>query len=358
METLRKIAPVAALGVLPTVLTLAVMVLSPSGGSFAFDFHHELYPEAKAILAGENPYPSPDADLSSGKNQIWPIAAEIPVRPLTVLPPGAADTIATLLVLASLGGALWVLGIRDWRVYGVTLLWPPVINAYQTANATLRLALLCALAWRYRRRTVLPGLLVGAALAAKFFLWPLVLWLAAIRRYKAAATAAVVAALSLLLIVPFVSLHDYFSLIANLSRTFDQDTYTIYALLTEAGVPSEAARGATLALGGGMLVLAWRRRSLTLAIGAALILSPVVWLHFLALLVVPFALAFPQLNAAWLLPLPLWLVGGTLNGAWWQTALTLVVMLTMIVVCERAGVHAAGAPTVRAPRGQPQTGVA
>ena len=358
METLRKIAPMALLGVLPITLTLAVMVLSPSGGSFAFDFHHELYPQAKLMLSGENPYPPSGSDLSDGTNFVWPPFAVLVAAPLTLLPIGIADTIATLLVIASLGGALWVVGIRDWRIYGVTLLWPPVINAYQTANATLPLCLLCALAWRYRRRTVLPGLLVGAALAAKFFLWPLVLWLAAIRRYKAAATAAVVAALSLLLIVPFVSLHDYFSLIANLSRTFDQDTYTIYALLTEAGVPSEAARGATLALGGAILVLAWRRQSLALAIGAALILSPVVWLHFLALLVVPFALAYPKFNAKWLLPLPLWLVVGTLNGAWWQTTLTLAVLLSMIVVCERAGVHEAGGPAERAPRPAARVGTA
>ena len=76
----------------------------------------------------------------------------LPAVPLTALPPEAADWVATAFVLAALVGALWTLGVRDWRVYGVTLLWPPVIDAYQTANVTLPLALLVALIWRYRDR--------------------------------------------------------------------------------------------------------------------------------------------------------------------------------------------------------------
>ena len=38
----------------------------------------------------------------------------------------------------------YVLGVRDWRCYGVALMWPPVISAIQTGNLTLWLALACA----------------------------------------------------------------------------------------------------------------------------------------------------------------------------------------------------------------------
>ena len=77
----------------------------------------------------------------------------------------AADWAATGLVLGCLVLTLWALQVRDWRVYGVTLLWPPVIDAYQTANLTLVLGLLLALVWRYRRRELIAGVALGAAIA-------------------------------------------------------------------------------------------------------------------------------------------------------------------------------------------------
>ena len=330
----HRIAPVVLLGVVP--LLSVVIALSSFSGDYqpAYDFHHELYPEAKLVVRGHDPYPPPDADLSDGTNNIWPIAAVVPVVPLTLLPAAAADWTATFVVLACLGCALWALGIRDWRVYGITLLWPPVIMAYQTANLTLPLCLLCALAWRFRARTWLPGVMVGAALAVKFFLWPLAVWLAATGKLRASATSIALAAASLLLILPFVTLGTYVELLRKLSDTFDERGYTIYALLLDAGFASTAARLATVIVGGALLAVSWRRRSFALAIGAALVLSPIVWLHFLALLVVPLAIARPRFQPAWLLALPLWVVPGTGNGRPWQTALVLVVLFAILAACE------------------------
>jgi hypothetical protein len=333
-SALRRVVPIVFLGAIP-LLTVVIAVSSYSGDSVAYDFHHELYPEAKLVVEGLDPYPPADADLSDGTNNIWPIAAVLPVVPLTLLPPAAADWVMTFLVLASLVGALWIVGARDWRVYGVTLLWPPVINAYQTANMTLPLCLLCAIAWRARRRTWLPGLVIGAAIAIKFFLWPLTLWLAATGRVRASAASVAVAGASLLLLLPFVGIGTYVELLRNLSDTFDGESYTIYALLVDVGASSAVARAATLAVGGVMLALAWRRRSFGLGIGAALVLSPIVWLHSFALLAVPMAIARPRFHPAWLLALPLWLVPGTLNGNAWQTALALVVLFAIIAACER-----------------------
>ncbi len=330
----HRVAPVMLLGLVPLLsLVIAVSKMS-TDDSPAYDFHHELYPEATLVVHGHNPYPPADADLSEGTNNIWPIAAVIPIIPLTPLRPSVADWTMTFLVLASLGGALWVLGVTDWRVYGVTLLWPPVIMAYQTANLTLPLCLLCAFAWRVRHRTWLPGVVIGAALAVKFFLWPLSLWLAATGRLRASATSIALAGASLLLILPFTGLTTYFELLRNLSDTFDERSYTIYALLVDAGAASAAARAATLAVGGVILAVAWHRRSFGLAIGAALVLSPIVWLHFFALLIVPLAIARPRFQPAWLLALPLWIVPGTGNGRPWQTALALVVLFAILAACE------------------------
>ncbi len=44
-----------------------------------------------------------------------------------------------------------------------------------------------------------------------------------------------------------------------------------------------------------------------LAVCAALVLSPIVWLHYLALLLVPLGVCYRTLRWPWLVPLALWL---------------------------------------------------
>ncbi len=82
--------------------------------------------------------------------------------PLTVLPVQAAAllTMAVLVVVAL--AVPYVLGVRDWRCYGVMLLWPPVLNAIQTGNVTLWFALALAITWRLRDR-VFPSRLRSAS---------------------------------------------------------------------------------------------------------------------------------------------------------------------------------------------------
>jgi len=331
----RKALEITALGVLP-VAALALGLATFAGQDrLALDFHQELYPQAQAVVHGHDAYPAPDADLSDGTNAIWPMAAVLPAVPLTALPADAADWVVSLLVVATLVAALWVFEVRDWRVYGITLLWSPVVDAYQTGNVTLPLVLLVALTWRYRNRVAPAGIALGVALALKFFLWPLLLWLAAVRRTRAAVVAAAVAAASLLLLLPFTSIGDYLRLLRNLSDTFDGLSYTLYALLVDLGAPSSLARAVTLVAGAAVLAVAWRRRSLGLFVGAALLLSPIVWRHFFALLVVPLALSRPRLDAVWLVPLVFWFVPGTYNGAPWQTALALAAAAATVMLAER-----------------------
>ncbi|MCZ7587264.1 MAG: DUF2029 domain-containing protein [Gaiella sp.] len=333
-SALVRVGEISALAALPLIALAIGLATFSSQDRVALDFHHELYPQAELVVDGKDPYPPPDADLRDGTNLIWPMAAVLPVVPLTLLSPAAADWVATAIVLAALVATLWVLDVRDWRVYGVTLVWPPVIDSYQTANVTLPLALLIALTWRYRDRALAAGLSLGVALALKFFLWPVAVWLLATGRRGAAGISVAVGAASLVLLLPWIDPLDYARLIRNLSDTFDGFSYTPYALLVDLGLASEIARPLTLLLGVSILALAWRRRSLGLALGAALVFSPIVWRHFFALLLVPLAVARPRLDAAWLLPLGFWLVPGTYNGEPWQTALALAVCGATLLACE------------------------
>ena len=83
-----------------------------------------------------------------------------------------------------------------------------------------------------------------------------------------------------------------------------------------------------------MLALAWRRRSLGLALAAALVLSPIVWRHFFTLLLVPLAVSRPRFDVVWLVPVGMWIGDGTFNGAPWQTAGVLLLAAVTVVACE------------------------
>ena len=111
-------------------------------------------------------------------------------------------------------------------------------------------------------------------------------------------------------------------------------SYTPYALLIDLGASSSVARTVTLAAGTAVLALAWRRRSLGLFIAAALVVSPIVWRHFFALLIVPVALSRPRFGPAWLVPLAFWFVPGSYNGTTWQTALGLATAAVTVTVAE------------------------
>jgi alpha-1,2-mannosyltransferase len=323
----------ACFAVIPLLSLVLLLVTFSDQKRIGLDFT-TAYEQAQLVTDGVNPYASPDTDVSGGSIGAWPIAAILPAVPLTLLPRGVAIWIATGLALATILATLLVLGVRDWRVAGLVLLWPPTIDAYQTANVSAMLALLTALAWRYRDRRIIAGVALGATIALKFFLWPVVAWYAVTRRIAAAAIAVVVSGASLLLVTPFVSVGDYLRLVDNLSDAFDEKSYTPFALLVGLGLPDGAARAITIALGVALFALAWRRKSLAFAIATAFVLSPIVWRHYFVVLAVPLAIAFPRLHPAWAIPLGFCLVPGTYNGGTWQVAVALATAGATLAAAE------------------------
>ena len=251
------------------------------------------------------------------------------VAPLTILPLETADLLWTFLLINALVLTLFALRVRDRRIFVLVPLWPPVLAAFQTGNITLVLVLLVALAWRYRDRDFSPGALVGAAIALKLFLWPVAVWLVATRRYREAAIAAILGVLSLLTVLPFMSLGDYAQLVRNNDDLLASESYSAYALLHELGASDGVARTVWLAAGIAVLVLG--RRSFPLCIVASLMLSPIVWLHYFALLIVPLAVVRARLWV-WALPLAYWLTPGDGNGSTWQLALALAVTAAILAV--------------------------
>ena len=302
----ERLLPVVLLGVLPVAVLVTMFVVATRSDSLATDFRDEIYPQAEEMLDGTNPYPGPDANLSQGGNHIWPPLVAYLAAPLTALPVGAASVVVALAGLACFAGALWVVGVRDWRVYGASALWAPVAGEMRTAHLSLVLCLLVAVAWRARHGRFAPGVALGLGISLKFLIWPLLLWFAARRNWVAAALGAGLAAASLLLLLPTVGILEYVRLLRRLGEAFDQDSFSPYGLLLQLDAPEAAARVASVALAVAVLAVAWQRRSFTLFVAMALLLSPIVWLDYYALLAIPLAVARPVFGVVWLLPVLTW----------------------------------------------------
>ena len=334
---LRRLAPIVLFLVLPVTVVTTMFVIGLVTGPLAHDFKNELYPQADELLAGRNPWPA----------ALWPPLAAVVAMPFTILPPTAANVAIGLVGLACMAAALWLVGMRDWRVYGVVGLWPSVLGDIRIAHLTPLLCLLVAVTWRYRDRPLPAGLGLGVAGGVKFFLWPLGVWLIATGRVRAAGIAAVVAVGSVLLVAPFAPLDDYVRTLREVGRTFDQDSYSTFGLLTQLGAGDTAARLVTFALGAVLLALTWRRASFTLAIAAALVLSPIVWFDFYALAAIPLAIARPRLSLVWFLPLLTWGLpsSGIAADPVWGVARVLLVFGAVLLVAARAEMAASRAVT-------------
>ena len=104
----------------------------------------------------------------------------------------------------------------------------------------------------------------------------------------------------------------------------------MYALALDLGVGNMLAKGLWLAVALGLLgasfVVARRgdeRRAFVLGIAAVIACSPIVWLHYFALLLVAVAVAQPTLGIAWLAPFLMFGAEEVTNGSTLQNALTL-----------------------------------
>ena len=285
----------------------------------------------RALLDGMPIYPEPTRDnIVLGNPAVYPPVFILLSVPLALIP----VTVASWLWFWVLGGcvvaALWILGVRDWRCYVIALTSPVVIHGLFYGNLTIVIVLLVALGWRYRDRATLAGIALGAAVAAKLFVWPVVVWLVLTRRYRAAAWA-VVSALVLIFgawaLIGFEGLGDYPKLLRVV-----QDVYAVRSISvsTVAGSLGASVRVAVaLALLAGIALLGVAafvarrqggdRRAFALAVGACIVASPIVWPNYAALLFVPIAITWPRLSPAWFFGYVIALVGRSHRRRWRTT---------------------------------------
>jgi alpha-1,2-mannosyltransferase len=275
-----------------------------------FDFEGTLWDPAVAIWNGRSPYPDAVVtEVEVGNPAVYPPLLMVVVVPLIVLPEAVGTAVWISLLGVAVVAALALLGVRDLRCYALAMFSAPVVWGLIWGNVTLLLVPLVALAWRWRDRWALAGLCVGLAIAAKLFLWPLAVWLLGTRRYRAAAMAIGSAAAGLLVpwaVIGFDGLRAYPALLDVAEQVYAVHSYSIATMLSAIGVDTETAVRLTLAMGVSLAALAFaagRRKldetSISIAVVAAILGSPIVWEHYYALLLVPVAIVRPRLSWLW-----------------------------------------------------------
>ena len=256
-----------------------------------------------------------------------------------------ATLLWTLLSLGAVGFSLWLLGVRDWRCYALAAAYPFTRSAVHLGTVAPLLLLGLAAAWRWRDRLTPAAASLGAAVALKLFLWPLVAWLALTGRIRAAG-AAVVSAVVLIILpwaaLGFAGLGGYPGLLRHLSDDEASSSYSVVAMAVRAHLPQSAGVGLSLLAGAVLLAAAaWVARQerpeadatvLTLCLAAALAASPIVWMHYFLLLVVPLALTRPRLSWLWFVPFAYYPLGESAWPAGDARKLTLALATTVILL--------------------------
>ncbi len=323
------------------VLVGALIAFQGSRGS-AFDFA-AYDAAARRLAAGQPLYQAvtQQGPFAPGPAGIYLYPPPLAVLLLALVPlaPATAALTWQLLHVAALVVAAAILPVPRWvrfASFGIACLSLPSLLDLNLGNVSLFVLLAGAASWRWRAaRPVAAGVLAALAIAVRPQVAVVLAWWAW-RRSRDAGTAilgALVAGGALVLGSALVagagSWVSYVRLLGNLrgAGTASSDV-GLASLAQRAGLPDPIptllfATGALLALAA--VVVASRRdpeAGLVAAVTATLLVVPLLWPHYLVLLVLPGALLAAR-GRAWGLALPLlaWLPGPilplvALAGCW------------------------------------------
>jgi hypothetical protein len=305
---------------LPLLVAWEFVVTHTPPGTLGSDFRGTLWDAAGAVLDGRSPYPAlGSAALKAGNPAVYPPLAMLLVTPLRPFGWNVALVIWLLVITTAAVSGLYLLGVRDWRVYPLVLVSLPILQGLIFGNITLLLLLGVGVAWRYRDRAGVVALAVAALIASKLFPWPLVIWLLLTRRFRAAALS--IGWALVLLAVPWAAIDfrgaaQYPRLLREVSDFYGPQSVSLLALGHRLGAADWATH--TLPVLGGLAVLCAAaamsrragadRRVFALCMLAAIVASPIVWEYYLTLLFVPILLMTERIEIVAAFAVVLWLL--------------------------------------------------
>lgn len=334
----------ALLGVLPLVFTGWVAYHVFATGIAAVDFQHSFWVAGWRTLHGLDPYSWSRAEISGGVSFPYPAVTSLLLAPFGLLSSSPESIPVTVLAVLAAPLALWILNVRDWRVYGAAAMWAPIVIGWQAANFTLALIIGIALLWRVRDRQVAAAVLVAFLVSIKPILVPLWFWLVLTRRWRAAGLGAVqgiVVNAVAWTVLGWHELSNWLSLISLQGNLRDSTGYSLIALATHLGLGRAVGYGLITGLAGFLVVVSIKlasvgqeRRLFCVAVLLGIVISPQADAHYFAMLLVPLALTRPRLGWQWLAPLVLWVCPATQSDTWqivvwWVFGIAIVTQLLM-----------------------------
>jgi hypothetical protein len=282
-----------------------------------YDFN-VMWHAGRDVAHGHSPYPF-----------VYPAPAAVLMAPFGALPWKVAVVVWWLVCAVALLLALHLLGVDDWRCYGAVFASASTMWALEIGTITPLLVLAAAAAWRYRDRRLVVALAIAFTIVTKLFLWPLVVWLLATRRFRTALTtvaACVVLTIGSWALIGFAGFLDYPHHLGGIANLVQYTSFSTLAFAKALGLSASAAHLASILVALLSLALIFRvardrsgegdRRAFVWALGASLLISPIVWAHYFLLVFVPIAIASRRLTRLWLLPLAYWALPHTAaNGS-------------------------------------------
>ena len=253
------VALVAAAAVAVAVVAVAPELEAPP--QLFSDFDINVWEPGRAILDGRSPLRGLDAEPQNGS--VYPPAAEVATLPFALLP----HDVGLVLWLGTLGAAvafaLRLCGVRDWRLFAVALCSPPVLYGLAYANLSLLLTFALALTWVWRDRHRRAAIAVGALIAGRLFLWPLLVWLVITRRFRAAVEAliaTIVLSLAGWAVVAFRRIDEFTHVVRDNASEYVDDGVSVASIASNLGLSVTAASALGLAAAIAALGLAWWAR--------------------------------------------------------------------------------------------------
>jgi hypothetical protein len=298
-----------------------------------FDFR-VFWEAGHRLLTGARLYPSDGAlDANTRNYYVYPPVVAFMFAPLSLVPYAIAGVVYAVASVAAVFVSLRILQVTDWRCYAVLPFWMPALQAVGLGTIAPFLALALAVAWRYRDRRFAGAAALGLAIASKLFLWPIVLWLIATRRYRRAVETIGVTAAAIVIPWALLGFRDFAEYPRVLRLLVRNELPTSFSTKALAGMLGFAPAALVVQLACVIAIFALARgregdrRAFSAAILAALALSPLVWIHYYLLLIVPIGLASRRLRAVWLLPvLAFWFFTDNLSSIWPVVWVSLVVV--------------------------------
>ena len=336
---LQRPAEHILLGALPLATVFFGAILLLHLHEFAVDFRSVYWPAGHRVLNGLSPY--------TGRGLVFPYPAPgaLLLLPFALLPHAVANWVFTAVVIGAVFWTLRLLEIRDWRVYGIVLLWQPVFNGWETANLSLLVLLGLTVVWRYRDTPAVSGAVLGLVVSVKLFVFPMGIWLLATRRYRATGWAVGVGAAANIVswaLLGFDQIGRFSHVLSTFAVSAPGRVYGVVSIMLSSGATKGLAEAVGIGLGLAVTYAGLRYRGadrdrilMSACVFASLLASPVVESHYLTLLILPLALARPTLAPVWALPILLWITPAD-HPAMWQRVVSLCIASAVAVLAIRA----------------------